>query len=148
MQPDKPLILLEGGYGGCSACGYVGDFDALMNAAYEVTQWRCSNCRTELSKGAGIDKREPGAAREINKLRLMFGDERTDWPLSLVCADDPVMIEQLQAITGMSQIEAVDYLIETYGMYDLLDWMGGVGTPAERLHALRALRDRYLSGEQ
>lgn len=61
----------------------------------------------------------------------------------LIHATDPLKIEQLQNRTGMSQADAVDYLIETFGAYDLLDWMGLRGSPSERLEAIRASIKRY-----
>lgn len=82
MASEKRPIFLKRGYEGCSACGYIGDFDALTNSEREVLQWRCTNCYVELSPVAGIDREMPGSPREIYRLRLMQGDEYTEWPLA------------------------------------------------------------------
>jgi hypothetical protein len=57
----------------------------------------------------------------------------------LIVAEDPYDIKVYEAIYGMSQTEAVDHLIEkSCWRDDMPKFVGGKGTPQDRLTALRA----------
>jgi len=57
----------------------------------------------------------------------------------LIFADDPAEIARLEALLEGTQTEAVDEFIEqSYWSEDVPQFVGGMGTPAERREALRA----------
>ncbi len=63
--------------------------------------------------------------------------------LWLIAATNPEYVAKLEAEAEITQAEAVDYFIEeTCWGNDLPDYVGGRGTPAERLKAFRSVLRR------
>jgi hypothetical protein len=70
----------------------------------------------------------------------MIGQAKTPGEIAwqLILADDPAEIARFEQIAGATQTEAVDRMIErSCWSVDVSAFVGGKGTPVERLAALR-----------